>query len=235
MNNKTTGSGSNQDGFTIIELLIAATVFSVVLVILIYSFVQISRVYIKGYVSSEVQNTNRAIEDQIVQYVQDSGAANSVYIPPATIPGGVGYPLSAGSVYWFCVSGSQFSYMYNSILAPGNDVFLFQQGVPCSTSAPPVSIFTSPPPGSKELLSNDMQLLAPSNRAGIIQPVVINSHSTPLYTVSINLQYGNTSSYTLSPSGIYNCNSLSAGGAFCSNSTITSTAEQRTAGDSPIN
>ena len=87
-------------GFTIMELLIATVVFSVVLLVVTAGILQIARVYYKGVTESSTQNTARNIIDTISQAVQFSGGNVT---PTAGSP-------SPGTNYSFCVGNQQFSY-----------------------------------------------------------------------------------------------------------------------------
>lgn len=90
-------------GFTIIELMIATMVFSVVLLLVTAGILQISRVYYKGLTEASTQNTARSIIDNITQAIQFSGGI--VTQATGTTP---------GTNYAFCVSNKQFSYRLGS-------------------------------------------------------------------------------------------------------------------------
>lgn len=61
-------------GFTIIELMIAATVFSTVLLILTYGILGIGRMYYKNITSSRTQEAARAVMDDLSNSIQFSGS-----------------------------------------------------------------------------------------------------------------------------------------------------------------
>src|SRR5688572_1794031 len=87
-------------GFTILELLVATIVFSVVLLLVTAGIMQITRVYYKGVTETNTQNTARTIVDTISQAIQFSGGDVTV-TNPAAVP---------GTDYAFCVGNEQFSY-----------------------------------------------------------------------------------------------------------------------------
>jgi prepilin-type N-terminal cleavage/methylation domain-containing protein len=58
-------SSKNQKGFTVIELMIATAVFSLVLLICMTSIIEIGRLYYKGLVSARTQDTARQVNDDI--------------------------------------------------------------------------------------------------------------------------------------------------------------------------
>jgi prepilin-type N-terminal cleavage/methylation domain-containing protein len=86
-------------GFTILELMIATMVFSVVLLLVTAGILQISRVYYKGITESTTQSTARNIIDTLAQAIQFSGA--DITETPGTDP---------GVDYSFCIGNKQYSY-----------------------------------------------------------------------------------------------------------------------------
>jgi len=213
----------NNSGFTIIELLIATSVFSIILLIATYAIIQISRTYIRGYISSETQNTNRAILDQVTQAVQLS-TAGSVTIPTAGEGNGAAYTdgTQTGKIYWFCVNGERYTWVTGVELTSGVPSVFLQDAGPVGCTSP--ATLASPPAGSKELLSNKMQIL-PST--GTLISLNNNVPGAGLYDLQLNLLYGDPGAYLTSGTNQY-CASISEGGAFCSVSSINTTVEERT-------
>lgn len=64
-------------GFTIMELLIAVTVFSLVLILITTGVLRFSRQYYKGVISGKTQDTARAIVDDVTRAIQYNGGAVS--------------------------------------------------------------------------------------------------------------------------------------------------------------
>lgn len=62
----------NSKGFTIIELLIATVIFSVILLVITGAIVQFGRIYYKGIVQSRTQERARAITDSVAKNLQFS-------------------------------------------------------------------------------------------------------------------------------------------------------------------
>ncbi len=73
-----------EHGFTIIELMIATTVFSVVLLICSFAMLQIGRTYYKGITMARTQTTARSIIDEISQSIQFSGGTVYPTVVPTT-------------------------------------------------------------------------------------------------------------------------------------------------------
>lgn len=67
-------------GFTILELLIATTVFSLILVVITTGILSFTRQYYKGVISSNTQNTARAIIDDVTRSIQfNTGQLYTLY------------------------------------------------------------------------------------------------------------------------------------------------------------
>lgn len=96
--------GTSQGGFTIVELMIATTVFSVILLIATIGMLTIGRSYYKGITSAAVQNTARAIADDVGQSIQFGGGT-----PIDDVTGGI-----------YCVGGRLYEYRLNQPLTRTN-------------------------------------------------------------------------------------------------------------------
>ncbi len=66
---------SKSKGFTIIELLIATTVFSVILLIMTSGLIYIGKVYYRTVAQTKTQEASRSAIDQISQAIQFSGGS----------------------------------------------------------------------------------------------------------------------------------------------------------------
>src|SRR3989338_4615433 len=90
-------------GFTIIELMIATTVFSLVLLLCTFGLLQVARVYYKGVTGAKVQEALRNVTDNITRVIQFSGG--SVVPPPANTTG--------GTPFVFCIDDQRYSVVIN--------------------------------------------------------------------------------------------------------------------------
>lgn len=79
----------NQDGFTLVELMIATTVFAVILVICATAMITIGRYYYKGITSSRAQEAARNVMDTVTHPIQ-FGA--ETLLLPAPVAGTAGSP-----------------------------------------------------------------------------------------------------------------------------------------------
>lgn len=68
-----TGSKNQQKGFTIVELMIATLVFSLVLLVCAFAIVHVGRMYYKGMIMNRTQDASRKVIDDISQAIQFGG------------------------------------------------------------------------------------------------------------------------------------------------------------------
>lgn len=71
---KKTNKIKNQNGFTIMELMIATAVFTTILLVATFALIQIGKIYSKGVNTSATQRTARSITDEVSQAIQFSGS-----------------------------------------------------------------------------------------------------------------------------------------------------------------
>ena len=128
----------NIRGFTIIELLISMTVFSVMLLLVSGVIVQLSRQFYKGLVQSRTQEVARNIGEELAKNIQFSST------PPIE--------LVAGNPGAICIADRRYSFTKNQQLGsgPSQTPRVLTRGVDCSI-APPL-------PTDVELIGERMRL-----------------------------------------------------------------------------
>jgi prepilin-type N-terminal cleavage/methylation domain-containing protein len=72
--NNTRTTKNNKKGFTIVELMIATVIFSLIMVMCLTGMVQVSRAYYKGITHSRTQEAARLLMDEISQTIRLSGS-----------------------------------------------------------------------------------------------------------------------------------------------------------------
>jgi prepilin-type N-terminal cleavage/methylation domain-containing protein len=90
----------NNKGFTIIELLIATTIFSIVLIVIVSSFLQIGRMFYKGVSIDNVNEASRNLVDSIT-----SDARLTTYFDPG------GVDSTNANKHFFCVGPHRYTYI----------------------------------------------------------------------------------------------------------------------------
>lgn len=159
-------SKSSSRGFTIIELLIATVVFSVILLILTGAIVQFGRIYYRGNVDSKTKEATRAVMNSIAQDIQ---FGSTVAQTPNSLTNGTSLAIGPGCYDYQL--GVQVKDGYHAITRQNN------------------SICPSPPSfGGHEFLGENMQLVSLT--------VKETSPGSGLYRVSVHVVYGSDDDFT---------------------------------------
>lgn len=128
----------HQQGFTILELMIATTVFSVVLLLCTFGLIEIGRNYYKGAAVARTQNVTRTALDSISQAIQYGASAPSAPSSGGTISIG-------GGVKAICIGDKKFIVAQNSMTVE-------KTGSTCDPTN------TAPSGDSQQLLGTNMRL-----------------------------------------------------------------------------
>lgn len=164
---------NTQKGFTIIELMIATTIFSTILLVAASGVIAIGRMYYKGITSSRTQETARSIIDTISRTVQFSG--NSMSDDGITdIPG------VAQSV---CFGYDRYTYVIDSKIIDTDTIGLRYNRRTDLNACTPLSS------GGSELLPKNTRLL----------DFQITSLSTSNYRIKVKVAYGDNDLLTHYP------------------------------------
>jgi prepilin-type N-terminal cleavage/methylation domain-containing protein len=189
-----------QYGFTVIEMLVALAIFSVVLVVVTAAIIQISQIYYKGVNETQVQSTARAITDTVSQAIQFGGG---------TVTDTVASPTPGGS-YAFCISNREYSYRPGYKLVdntPGTNqtrhgmVVRTVAGCTGGTSGQDLSVASV---SGRELMSPGMRL----------SKMVVKNVGPNLYQVQVRVVYGDDD-LLYSPSAPASPNGMLAQDATC--------------------
>ena len=136
-------------GFTLIELMIASTVFAIVLLLISSGIIQIGNRYYKTTLQSRTQTAARNIVDEISRGMQFSG------ITPSNVPSST--PGDMSGQQGFCVNNIQYNFLYQTTTTssgPNNRTFVASPQVgSCNNNAP-----SSAPANARNLLAPGMRL-----------------------------------------------------------------------------
>jgi prepilin-type N-terminal cleavage/methylation domain-containing protein len=165
-------------GFTIIELLIATAVFSVIMVVITAGIISFTRQYYKGVITSNTQTTARTIMSQVTQAIQFGGSITT--------------GLVNGSTEAFCVDNKMYSYIIGQQVNDGGANAAMHQnyhglvadntGAGCDAATVPPSLPTVSQLGAdqREMLGDKMRLSA----------LDISTPDGQTYTVHLRIIYG---------------------------------------------
>ena len=232
----------NKSGFTIVELMIAISIFSGLLIIMVYSFLFSLDAFMKAYVSSKTQETLRNV-DQSISTSINLGTNGVVYLKP------VQYNISNGNYtitsQGFCIGQYRYSYIlsqesdsngnynYVNLSIPILNHNLVQDvmtgGCNSNMSAQDLS---SPLNTSAQQLSSSSKELA-GNNIGILSFSLSPTYAfgnTPVYNFLATFGYGNNLNVSYDLSGNLSSSSCPGtfhGGNFCALSSFNDYINQR--------
>jgi len=196
-----------QKGFTILELLIATLVLSILLVLCATAIVTVGRIFYKGNTENKVQQTARNVVNDIAQSVQFG------VLPDTSIVKGVNDPGTPNEVKWICIGKTRYTFYTK---APKSDTrkYVLWKDQPASCSYLNISGPAAPSVDGRELLGIGM-------RAPNID-VVSNG---PLFTVTATISYGDSDLFT--DTDFIKCAGKDKGGQFCASTTINTNVLKR--------
>lgn len=195
----------NKKGFTLVELMIATLVFSVVLLMITIGIIQISRVYYKGINEADVQNTARTVMDTVTQGIQFSGGVVTDTPTP-----------TVGALQAFCIGNQQFSYRLGYQLVDGT------AGAQQTTSSLRMNTVSGSCP-TAAAQATGQEFLSPRMR---LAKLSVKQVAPGTYTVSVKIAFGDNDLFT-NPTGSDPVCKSTAGSQFCSVSELTSTVYKR--------
>ncbi len=211
-----------QRGFTILELLIASSVFAVIMLIVAVGVIRFTNDYYGGVTDSKTQSAARSIMAAISQSIQFGGNVTQLAGPGGVAGLCVDNTLYAYNVGWQVIdsspSVSNHQGYHGLVVTMGND---------CSGGVPAAISNTLQAPGTPGLPAGARELLGQHMRLSVLG---VTSYGD-LFTIHIRVIYGDDD--LLSPTlpavpdwASENCASQ-AGSQFCSISDLTTTVQRR--------
>jgi len=203
----------NQQGFTVVELLVATVVFGAVLLVVTIAILQLTRVYYKGITEKSTQEIARNIADSIAQSIQFNGGI----VTTSTNPGG-------GAPYAFCVGNQQYTAITGRQLTdttPGTNqsrrVLVVRKLAGCTSTSG-----TAPMDGS----GTDRELLAPKMRLAKLDVAAVGT-SGDVYKITVRVVYGDDDLLTNPTDPDTTCERFQQGTQFCAISDLTTIVTKR--------
>lgn len=218
-------------GFTIIELMVATVVFSVILLVLTNGIIQMGRTYSRGLTESKTNDITRTALDDISQAIQFSGGTITGVSPAALLTS------PDGSTRGFCINGRMYSFRQGVKVTAGAHGLVASNPGTCAGQQP--QNLPTVAAGSQELLGENMR---------VANLTVAQSATNPqLYTISLRVVNGDddllcdltpapgncSASATMTSLAIIaaaedlSCKNLRAGAQFCAVSELNTTVERR--------
>ncbi len=203
-------------GFTIVELLIATAVFSIVLLGALAGFLEVGRLFYKGVSSTSTQS----VANQILQDVSGSFRTNYSF---ASVP-----PSGNNAYAYYCIGNSRYTYNINheldinaapnhAVPAAGGNYGLLKDILPGSSgcAAPAAENDPNPPSGSLRF-QNPTEMLGDKMRLSAFNIAQTTSTSN-FYDVNLVVAYGDDDAFdNLNNPDAMACNPRSGLDQYCS-------------------
>lgn len=220
----------SQKGFTIVELMIATLVFSLILVAAMAGLVQISRLYYRGVTQARTQEVARSILEEVTQSIQFSNEA--VEVQGSFVNGPV-VPVGDNAEGFFCIGTKRYTYAIDRQVKADPDtadnpkdirhalwVDTLEGG--CSVSSVSGATLTAenPTPEGRGLLSENMRLTD-------LEVSRINGNDD-FWRVRVAVAYGDDDTLGLNDSGTRRiCEPGGPGIEFCAIAELETTVYRR--------
>jgi prepilin-type N-terminal cleavage/methylation domain-containing protein len=166
-------------GFTIVEIMVATVVFSIILLVITAGIIRFTASYYKGVNVSATQAAARSLIDEISQSIQYGKNVTASTVNPST---GLGF---------FCVDNKRYSYVIGYQVLDSGTLAAQQSRHALVVDNPTTDCLTGqnvrstlPAPTGQELIGQKMRLSDLS-----VQPV---AGSSKLYQVKVKIVYGDT-------------------------------------------
>ncbi|HEU5004975.1 MAG TPA: prepilin-type N-terminal cleavage/methylation domain-containing protein [Candidatus Saccharimonadales bacterium] len=177
-------------GFTIIELMIATSVFSLVLLVALAGFTSIGRIFYKGVTINQTQNITSQVMNDVTSNIENAASVS-------TLQKGASY-----NYYYYCIGGVRYTFNVSpkeldtsqpEDYSPGGNFGLVKDILPGATAcAEPCPTSTGCASGTlpfnkpAEMLGNHMRLMK----------LDIASANGELYNVNITIAFGADSAFS---------------------------------------
>lgn len=225
-------------GFTIVELMIALSVLSTILVMSSFILIQIGSIYSKGVSKATLQNANRNIVSDISQAIQFGGnpplsctsASNNAYC----------YTLQSGGsngTNSYCIDTTRYSYVMNKELGKDegtpsptitNHVLWRDTMKSANDGCAPLDLSAATPSDLSTVNGSGYEMMP--NHTRLTRFYTSPNSANGAYDISIWMAYGDSdlvnSNFGLNPPKTPTCNSGS-GSQFCAVSTIDTQVTRR--------
>jgi prepilin-type N-terminal cleavage/methylation domain-containing protein len=202
----------NQKGFTLVELMIATTVFSVILLLCTFGLISVGRSYYKGVTVARTQEVARTIMDDITQAVQFSGG---------NIETALAVDASFNNVNGFCVNNKRYSFIREKLLGdnPSDHALVADLlGSACSAGLTPQNI------NNAALDASSKEFLLPNMR---VADISITPAGGRLYRVSVRIVAGDDGVLEQEGTPDVRCSNNASESQFCAVANLTSIVEKR--------
>jgi prepilin-type N-terminal cleavage/methylation domain-containing protein len=210
----------NQRGFTIVELMIALTIMSIILLLSSVVLLEVGKLYAKGKNSVTLQNASRAIILDVSSELQLNGATPFSCSPVPNGSNAAGCatnsafgtsiattPFSA-DIYAYCIGTTRYSFVLDMKEVSGtpnavsmNRHVIWKDTMVADTTCKPLNITKQTPdplPGALASVAGSGSELAPINTR--LTRFYVQAQSAGIYALDVWMIYGDKSQSTVTTS-----------------------------------
>ncbi len=234
-------AAKSQDGFTIVELMIATAVFATVLLLCTFGLLQVGRVYYKGITSSRTQEVARTLMEDIAQAIQFSGGQ----IVPTAIqqaPGATPVRIQPEGRFRICIGDKRYSVATDTQVVTGDPDTSNNQAYhavikdtwpSCGSDPNTIGKLSATSPGDAVLVETpdrtERELIAANMRVAAFDVIRLyedtgEAVNTNLYQINVTVVSGEND--LLAPSH-QTCGPFRAGTQFCAVSRLSTIVQKR--------
>lgn len=199
-------------GFTILEILIATMVFTIVLMLCVTVVTRLGQLYFKGVTTAQIQDLTRSLSDEFSQQIQ---FGSTLPIPDSISGGDPDDPLI------FCVGDNRYRAIMNKKLGDVDSVLKRE-----SYSGACVTTDTGFDDAT-ELAINNMRILKLSVIRSVTDPFIWSINIRLALGESDIFEYPDGDAETPAVYGLASCKSGILGSQFCATSELSSTILRR--------
>lgn len=209
-----------QQGFTLVELMIALSILATLLVMSTVLLVNLGHLYTKGVNEAATQNTARNIVNDVSSQLQLSGS--TVIVPPF-VPNGTNV---------VCLGSQRYTYTLNHKLvnppASGNNVIhaLWRDTMNSGASCTALDLSAATPKDSATVRDSGSELLPVNTR---ITDFKINDNGNNTYSILVTVAYGDDDLVNYDATNDTTGCSGDVGTEYCAVSSLNVTVLRRTA------
>lgn len=212
-----------EQGFTIVELMIATAVFSVVLLLCSFAIIHVGRMYYKGVITNRTQDTSRKIIDDISRAIQFGSSSDNF-----RREGSGSFPNS-GAVQALCLGGVRYTFSKERHLGgsqPALRHVLWKDRISQGGSCQPLNLSLENPattPGVEQPGEDGVELLGENMRVPLLSVTEING----VWDVKVRIVHGDSVDLFADGNNYGICKGVNAAGQYCAVSELNTTVIKR--------
>lgn len=210
-----------ENGFTIVELMIATAVFSIVLMLCAYAIIHVGRMYYRGVITNRTQDTSRKVVDDISRAIQFSSFTD---VQNSTND----FPDATG-VQALCLGGVRYTYSTQHYLGENTSEslqhVLWKDRIPEGSDCEPLNLSLANPNDTPDVQdgTDGVELLGDNMRV----PRIEITEDDAVWTVAVRIVHGDDEGLFEDGNNFGICKGGTATGQFCAVSELTTSVTKR--------